>query len=152
MKETTIAAGANCKMNEFAAAMGICNLRHVEEEIIKRKKVEDKYRELLSGTPGLILKTIQEDVQTNSSYFPVIIEPEVFGKTRDEVHSILQDNGIGSRKYFYPLTNEFEYTRNICNNSTPIAKDLSEKVLTLPLYADLALEEVERICGLIIGD
>ena len=150
--EEVSAVGANAKMNEFCAAMGICNLRHVEEEIAKRKKVVEKYREYLDGVEGLQLNVIQKDVKSNYAYFPVIFEEKIFGSSRAEVYDKLAENGIGARKYFYPLTNTYScFHRKYDVMETPVALHISKRVLTLPLYADLALEDVARICEIILS-
>ncbi len=150
--ETVDAVGANAKMNEFCAAMGICNLRHVDEEIAKRGKVVARYRERLSDVDGLQLNPIQKDVKPNYAYFPVIFDEKIFGATRNEVMEALAAHDIGARKYFYPLTNTFECFHNMFDvNETPVALHMSRHVLTLPLYADLALEDVDRICDIILG-
>lgn len=150
--EEVSAVGANAKMNEFCAAMGICNLRHVEEEIEKRKKVVEKYREYLDGVEGLQLNVIQKDVRSNYAYFPVIFEEKIFGSSRAEVFDKLAENGIGARKYFYPLTNTYScFHRKYDVMETPVALHISKRVLTLPLYADLALEDVARICEIILS-
>ncbi|WP_303839191.1 DegT/DnrJ/EryC1/StrS aminotransferase family protein [Selenomonas ruminantium] len=149
--ECVDAVGANAKMNEFCAAMGICNLRHVDEEIAKRKKVVERYREHLEGIEGLQLNPIQKDVTPNYAYFPVVFEEKLFGATRNDVFNALAEHGIGARKYFYPLTNTFECFHNAFDvNETPVALHVSRHVLTLPLYADLALEDVDKICGIIL--
>lgn len=143
--------GANAKMNEFCAAMGLCNLRHVEEEISKRKMIVDRYRYRLSGTDGLQLNPIQADVTPNYAYFPVIFDEKIFGASRNEVFTSLEDHGISARKYFYPLTNTYDCFHGKYDvNKTPIALHISKRVLTLPLYADLALEDVDRICDIIL--
>ncbi len=143
--------GANAKMNEFCAAMGICNLRHVDEEIAKRKLVVERYREHLENVDGLQLNPIQKNVLSNYAYFPVVFEEKVFGASRNEVMDMLSNNGIGARKYFYPLTNTFDcFHGKFDSNLTPVALHISKRVLTLPLYADLSLEDVDRICDLII--
>lgn len=142
--------GANAKMNEFCAAMGICNLRHLEEEIAKRKRIVDRYRENLSGIKGIRLNIIQKGTQSNYSYFPIIINEKEFGCGRDDVKEILEENGIGARKYFYPITSSFDcYKGRFDPTTTPIADMISKQVLTLPLYADLELHEVDRICDII---
>ena len=144
--------GANSKMNEFQAAMGLCNLRHVNDEIAKRKKVVERYQERLGGTGGIRISQEQRDIKANYAYYPVIFEPETFGKTRDEVYDLLKVNEIYARKYFYPLTNTFDcYKGRFDLGDTPVALDLSKKVLTLPLYADLRMEQVDRICDIILG-
>lgn len=150
--EEVPAVGANAKMNEFCAAMGICNLRHVDEEIEKRRKVVECYREHLSGVDGVQLNVIQDDVKSNYAYFPVVFEENLFGASREEVFDKLAENGIGARKYFYPLTNTFECFHGEYDvTKTPVALHISKRVLTLPLYADLALEDVERICNIILS-
>lgn len=102
--------GGNAKMNEFQATMGICNLRHLDEEIGKRKKVVERYRERLEGVEGIKLSKIQEGVESNYAYFPVVFDGYKY--TRNEVFERLEEQGIGARKYFYPLTNSFECYRN----------------------------------------
>jgi len=150
--ETVEYVGGNAKMNEFQAAMGICNLRHLDEEIAKRKTVVEHYRERLSGIEGIILCPDQPDVQTNYAYFPVVFEPTLFGATRNEVFDALAEQGIGARKYFYPLTNTFDCFHGAYDvNQTPVALHISKRVLTLPLYADLSIEDVDRICDVILG-
>ena len=146
--ETVEYVGGNAKMNEFQAAMGICNLRHVNGEIIKRKKVVERYIENLKDITGIQLSKKQVDVESNYAYFPVVFDG--YKMTRDEVFEKLKDNDIVARKYFYPLTNSFEcYKDQYDVDETPVAKYIAERVLTLPLYADLALEDVDRICVII---
>ena len=146
--ETVEYVGGNAKMNEFQAAMGICNLRHVNGEIIKRKKVVERYIENLKDITGIQLSKKQVDVESNYAYFPVVFDG--YKMTRDEVFVKLKDNDIVARKYFYPLTNSFEcYKDRYDVDETPVAKYIAERVLTLPLYADLALEDVDRICEII---
>lgn len=144
--------GANAKMNEFCAAMGICNLRHIESEIQKRKVIVDRYRQHLEEVEGLQLNPIQPDVEPNYSYFPVVFDENKFGASRNEVFDKLEKNGIGARKYFYPITNSFDCFHGKYDvNETPVALHISKRVLTLPLYADLKLEEVDKICEVILS-
>ena len=146
--ETVEYVGGNAKMNEFQAAMGICNLRHVNGEIIKRKKVVERYIDNLKDITGIKLSKEQVDVESNYAYFPVVFDG--YKMTRDGVFEKLKDNDIVARKYFYPLTNSFEcYKDRYDVDETPVAKYIAERVLTLPLYADLALEDVDRICEII---
>ena len=143
--------GGNAKMNEFCAAMGICNLRHVDEEIAKRKVVGEKYFELLADVPGLSLCVPPENIKHNYSYMPVVVDPDVFGATRDDIFDALAEQGIGARKYFYPLTNSFECYEGVFDpGMTPIAQRIANEVITLPMYADLSLEDVERICRIVL--
>lgn len=151
-EEIVDGVGANAKMNEFCAAMGLCNLRHVDEEIAKRGKVVAHYRSRLEGVEGLQLNPVQEDVQTNYAYFPVIFDEKVFGASRNEVFAKLAEHDIVARKYFYPLTNTFDCYHGMFDvNATPVALRISKRVLSLPLYADLPLEEVDRICNIILA-
>ena len=150
--EEVSAVGANAKMNEFCAAMGICNLRHVDDEIAKRKEVVARYRSHLEGIEGLQLNAVQPEVKSNYAYFPVVFEEKVFGSSREEVFEELAKNDIMARKYFYPLTNTFSAFHGKYNVlETPVALHISKRVLTLPLYADLALEDVDRICEIIVA-
>ena len=149
--EEVDAVGANAKMNEFCAAMGLCNLRHVDEEIAKRKAVVERYREHLSGVDGLQLNVEQPEVKSNYAYFPVVFDEKLFGSSRNEVFDALAKNGIGARKYFYPLTNTFAcFHKKYDVDETPVARRIAQRVLTLPLYADLPLEEVDRICKIVL--
>ena len=142
--------GGNAKMNEFQAAMGLCNLRHIDEEIAKRKKIVERYIVNLKDINGIKLKQKQTGVTSNYSYFPVLFDGYKFN--RDEVMDELKVNNIVARKYFYPLTSDFEcYEGRFNSKSTPVAKYVSERILTLPLYADLELEDVDRICDIIKG-
>jgi len=148
--ETVDGIGSNAKMNEFVAAMGLCNLRHVDAEIEKRKKVAECYRKNLDGIEGLQLPPIQDDVKSNYSYFPIVIEEDLFGRTRNEVYEELGKHNIFARKYFYPLTSAFDCFHGKYDvHKTPIALHISKRVLTLPMYADLSLEDVERISSII---
>ncbi len=150
--ETAADLGGNAKLDEFRAAMGLCNLRHVEEEIEKRSRVEEAYRQRLTGTPGLELKAIQPEVRPNYAYFPVLFDETAFGASRDQVWAALKDRGILARKYFYPLTSAFPCYQGRFDpeEETPVALCASRRVLCLPMYGDLALETVERICGAVL--
>lgn len=141
--------GGNGKMNEFCAAMGLCNLRHLDEEIEKRKRVANRYFENLYGIGGIQLSIPPSNVKSNYAYMPVLFEggPAV----RDGVAEALAKEGIGARKYFYPLTSAFScYEGKWGPSSTPIAEWVSERILTLPLYAGLPSDEVDRICRIVL--
>ena len=138
--------GGNAKMSEFHAAMGICNLRRIESCIEARKKVVERYRCHLSGVPGLTLLKDQPGVESNYAYFPVVFDGSKY--TRDEAAERLAEQGIFARKYFFPLTNHCT-AYGFRGDETPIAKHVSDHVLCLPLYPELAMEEVDRICEII---
>lgn len=148
--ERVEAVGANAKMNEFAAAMGICNLRHVDKEIEKRKAVAERYRAHLDGIEGIKLSPMQDWLVSNYAYFPVVFEENEFGATRNEVFDALARENIMARKYFYPLTNTFECFHGKYDvDDTPVARHIANRVLTLPLYAELKFSEADRICNVI---
>ena len=141
--------GGNAKMNEFCAAMGICNLRHFDEEIAKRKLVSERYRRNLEGVGGLRLPPFPADVEPNYAYMPVVFE-DAFGATRDEVYEALRARGVNPRKYFYPLVSDYAcYRDRYSSAATPVAQWVAARVLTLPMYADLSLEDVDRICAIV---
>lgn len=146
-QETVVYPGGNGKMNEFAAAMGICNLRHLDGEIAKRKLVVERYRQRLGNVPGIRLCPRQEGVVSNYAYFPVIFDG--YKETRDQIQEKLTRQGITARKYFYPLTNSFD-CYDFDPDRTPVAQYLAQRVLTLPLYADLSEEDADRICDVIL--
>lgn len=146
--ENVDAVGANGKMNEFAAAMGICNLRHIEQEIARRKRVYVRYIERLYDVKGIRIPVPDENVLPNYAYFPILIE-DAYGIKRDIVHQMLERHRVYPRKYFYPCVNEFGcYKSQYDASQTPIAREISYRILTLPIYADLALEDVDRICDI----
>ena len=150
--ESTPYVGGNAKMNEFCAAMGLCNLRHLEAEIAKRRAVAERYDARLAGVPGLRLNRIPENVRFNYAYYPVVFDGYKY--TRDEVFDRLAEKDIIARKYFYPLTNAFECYRGLPGfdpAATPIAAHTADRVLTLPMYADLPLETVDTICDIILS-
>lgn len=143
--------GGNAKMSEFQAAMGICNLRHFEQEVAKRKAVVEHYRKRLSGVPGIKLCSEQPGVKHNYAYFPVVFDG--YKLTRDEIFGKLKEKDIVARKYFYPLTNDFECYEGFATagkEKTPVAAYIADRVLTLPLFADLRIEEVDNICDIIL--
>ena len=150
--ESTLYVGGNAKMNEFQAAMGICNLRHLKEEIGKRRKVTECYRSFLEGVPGIRLCPEQKDVEPNYGYFPVVFDG--YAGSRDEVYLALRQEGVTARKYFYPITNSVECYADLPSagaEKTPVAAYLADRVLTLPMYADLAMEDVDRICNIVLS-
>lgn len=137
--------GGNGKMSEFHAAMGLCNLRYVNQWIAARKQVVERYRENLAGLPGIRLCPEQPGVQSNYAYFPVVFTGEF---SRDMAAGKLAEQGIIARKYFYPLLNDCE-AYGFWGDETPVAKYISGRVLTLPLYPELSMEDVDRICNIL---
>jgi len=139
----------NARMNEYEAAMGICNLRHFEDEVAKRKVANDKYDELLLGVKGIHRIAPQEGVTQNYAYYPVFFDGYKYD--RDEIQQKLKENLILARKYFYPIIPEMScYKEQYGNLDMPVAKHAAETVLALPMYADLTEEDVTKICNIIL--
>lgn len=144
-EELVSEVGANAKMNEFCAIMGLCNLRHVEDAIRRRRALALEYEERLKDVPGIRMFEKKADVESNYGYFPILVEEE-YPLSRDELYERMKEKGIYTRKYFYPLTADqdcfagmFERTRLEC------ARDLAEKVLVLPLYEELKHRVIEKV-------
>lgn len=134
----------NSKMSEFHAAMGLCNLKYIDENILKRKKLVERYQDNLKDIEGLKCWYPQKQVESNYIYFPILIDEEKALLSRDELINSLENNNVFARKYFYPLTSEFS-CYNMINSNTKTALKISRQVLTLPLYSDLTIEEVDDI-------
>ena len=149
--ESVERVGGNAKMNEFCAAMGICNLRHLDEEIEKRRHVAERYWDRLEGVPGVVARRPAPGVRHNYAYLPVRFTPE-FGATRDEVYDALMALDIHPRKYFYPLVSDYAcYEGRFDSAATPVARLVASQILTLPLYADLRDDQVDRICDVVLA-
>ena len=147
--EETVSVGGNAKMNEFQAAMGLCNLRGLAGELDKRRAVVARYRERLARVPGLRMLPAHEG--DNFAYLPVLFEG--FRLTRDAAFNLLAAYDVFARKYFYPLTTAAAcYAGRFDPAATPVALRASENVMTLPLYADLALTDVDRICDILLSE
>lgn len=152
-EETIDGIGANAKMNEFCAAMGLCNLRHLDGEIEKRKAVFERYIERLDGCKGIRLNPVQNGVKSNYAYFPIVVDEIEFGIDRNQLQKQLMEKEIYTRKYFYPISNACDcYKDRYDVNETPVAYNISQKVLTLPMYADLELSVVDKICDEILSN
>lgn len=142
--------GTNAKMNEFQAAMGVCNLRHIDDEIASRGQAYRLYENRLSGIDGIKLLEFSSNIKQNYAYFPVVFDKQKFGENRDAVIAKLAENQIFARKYFYPLVSENKAFEEDLTANTPKAKYFSENVLCLPLYAHLSDEDINKICDIIL--
>lgn len=147
--ETTVMApGINAKMNEVQAAMGLLQLKYIDRAIAKRKKIADQYRQGLKGVVGLSCLEDIPGVRHCYPYFPVFIDNEKYGKTRDAVYEELKNHNIFGRRYFYPLISQFPTYRAIESakpGKMPVAEKMTEKVICLPIYPDLAPDTVNEI-------
>ena len=181
MDETTVTGiGANAKMSEFHAAMGLVNLRYHDTNVKRRQAICRTYDEHLGGIPGLLTPKYEEEapvpefpipqgaaevpvpelpipqgaamapVQRNYAYYPIVIDRDRFGADRDEVAKRLAAHNIYVRKYFYPLTSDYQCYREILpHGDTPVADRVAASVITLPLSPHMETEDAARICDLI---
>lgn len=148
-EELVTEVGANAKMNEFAAIMGICNLKHIEDSFKGRKERYDYYRREFSEINGIRLFDINDDATQNYTYFPILVE-DGYSISRDELYELLKKNNIYARKYFYPVTADQACFRNKYRNvEIGNARELAKKVLIIPLYDSLEWENAERIVSII---
>ncbi len=148
--EKVVLPGINAKMNEFQAAMGLCNLEGINKEIQLRKKVYERYKKMLGGNKDIKFQELIAS-KYNYAYMPVLFMDI---KKRDEIYAELIKNGIKPRKYFFPLTVNFDYFKKKGMNlvekyNLRIASDIAERVLCLPLYPDLDIKTVDKIIDII---
>lgn len=149
---TVVAPGINAKMNEVQAAMGLLQLKYIDKAIDNRKAITQCYREGLRDVEGISFLEDMPDVTHCYSYFPILIDKEKYGRTRDEVYESLKTHQIFGRRYFYPLISQFPTYRGLESaqpGKMPVAEMITESVLCLPIFTDLTLQIVENICHLI---
>lgn len=143
-----VAPGINSKVDEVRAAYGLLNLRLVDDAIEKRHQVAIKYREALRNVPGIRFFDDMPGVRHNYSYFPIFVDAEKYGMTRDELYFKMKDLGILGRRYFYPLISNFSTYRGLPSASPenlPIATKIAEQVICLPMHHMLTDKEIERV-------
>lgn len=142
-EELVVSVGANAKMNEFCAIMGLCNLKYVNDSIEKRKAVNDLYDTRLCNVPGIRCLLDHESIAANYAYYPIVFEN---AKKRNNVYEKLKEQGIHTRKYFYPLTSDQACFKNRYKDAQlDAARELAECVLALPIYDDLSEEDQQRV-------
>jgi len=148
-----VMAGTNAKMNEIQALMGLQVLGHLEGIVRRRKQIDAIYRSRLEQIPGIRIPSLPADnVHYNHAYFPIEIDAQAFGMSRDALYAALQKYNVFARRYFYPLVSDFACYRSLSiNDPLTTAKRVARRILTLPIYDSLALPDVERICGMIRG-
>ncbi|MFN3555776.1 MAG: DegT/DnrJ/EryC1/StrS family aminotransferase [Bacteroidales bacterium] len=149
---TVVAPGINAKMNEFQAALGLAQLKHVDQAIARRKEIALQYRKALANVPGIQCMDEQPGLTHNYSYFPVLLEESTYGKSRDALYETLRENNIFARRYFYPLITDFPTYRGKMNEerrSDKVAVGLSNSVLCLPIFPELDTEKLDYIIELI---
>jgi dTDP-4-amino-4,6-dideoxygalactose transaminase len=147
-----VTPGINAKMNEVQAAMGLLQLKYIDKTIQKRKEIVTHYREILKNIPGLICFEDIPGIRYCYTYFPVLFDKDIFGRTREDVYNFLKQNNIFTRRYFYPLISQFPTYRGLESaqpGKMPVAEKITQEVLCLPLYPDLEISAVDYICELI---
>ncbi len=150
---TVVAPGINSKMDEVRSAYGLLNLKQVDAAIEVRHQVAIRYREALRNISGIRIMEDRPNVRHNYSYFPIFIDADKYGMTRDELYFKMKENNILGRRYFYPLISEFSTYRGLesaRSENLPVAHKLADSVICLPMYHDLEKQEVERVLSCII--
>ena len=148
-----VAPGINSKMDEIRAVLGLLNLKRVDEAIEKRHQVAIRYREALRNVKGIRFFDDMPDVKHNYSYFPIFVNAEEYGMTRDELYFKMKEHDVLGRRYFYPLISTFSTYRGLPSAATenlPVATRIANEVICLPMHHGLSVEDVERILGLIV--
>ncbi len=150
-EELVVEVGANAKMNEFSAIMGLCNLNYVEQHIAERKKRVEHYGELLKEEKAIRCLEYQKNIKYSYGYFPILFLPQMCGEgMRDKVYEALKEKNIFSRKYFYPLTSDESCFKNKYKNlDLKNARFVSDNILVLPLYDDLSMEKIDEIAEIV---
>lgn len=150
---TVVGPGINSKVDEMRAAYGLLNLRQVDAAIANRQKVANAYREALRGIDGLTFFEDMPGVKHNYSYFPMFIDAEKYGTTRDELYFKMKEANVLGRRYFYPLISEFSTYRGLESarlENLPNAHKMANSVICLPMHHELSQEDIERTLKLII--
>lgn len=147
-----VAPGINSKMDEMRSAYGILALRQVDDAIEARHRVAVQYREALKNVPGVRFFEDMPGVKHNYSYFPVFINAEEYGMTRDQLYFKLKESNVLGRRYFYPLISTFEPYRTLPSSAAenlPVATRIADEVICLPMHHELSEADVERVTGII---
>ena len=150
---TVVAPGINGKMSEINAAFGMLQLKHIDNALARRRSIAQRYRELLSGIPGITCVEPSPDMRPNYGYFPILIGRD-YSHTRDGLYALLKESEVFARRYFYPLISEFPMYRGMPSAATanlPVATDIALRILCLPIYPTLTDADLERIAALIRG-
>lgn len=147
-----VAPGINSKVDEVRAAYGLLNLKQVDHAINSRRKVAIRYRDELQGVKGITFFNDIPGVRHNYSYFPIFINAEEYGMTRDELYFKMKEHNVFGRRYFYPLISTFSTYRGLDSanpDNLPIATQMSNNVICLPMHHALSENEVEYILQII---
>ena len=148
-----VAPGINSKMDEVRAAYGLLNLKQVDAAIEKRHQVAIKYREVLRNVPGIRFFDDMPGVRHNYSYFPIFINAEEYGKTRDQLYFEMKEKNVLGRRYFFPLISTFSTYRGLPSaapENLPVATRIANEVICLPMHHELSEDDLNRILNLIV--
>lgn len=148
---TVVAPGINGKMSEFNAALGLLQLKGIDEALQKRKAIDARYREGLAAVKGIHFLPDAGEKAANYAYFPILVGPE-YPLSREELYQRLRDNGIYARRYFYPLISDFPMYRGLpsaAHSNLPVASKAASEVICLPIYPDLAASDISQIIQII---
>jgi dTDP-4-amino-4,6-dideoxygalactose transaminase len=144
--ETTVEMpGINGKMDEIRAALGLLNLKYIDKTIKKRREITLLYREQLKGVSGITMLDESLNVKSNYSYFPIFVNKDVYGISRDELYEKLKNHNIYGRRYFYPLISTFSPYKDLDSavpENLPVATKLADTVICLPMYDELSEDDV----------
>ena len=149
-----IAPGINSKVDEVRSAYGLLNLKQVDNAIAARQKVANRYREALRGVLGIRFFDDMPGVKHNYSYFPIFVNAEKYGMTRDELYFKMKEQGVLGRRYFYPLISTFSTYRGLPSaapENLPVATKMANEVICLPMHHALTDEDIERVLTCIIN-
>lgn len=148
-----VAPGINSKMDEMRSAYGLLNLKQVDSAIEARHQVAVKYREALKSIDGISFMDDMPGVKHNYSYFPLFIEADKYGMTRDELYAKMKSQNVLGRRYFYPLISEFSTYRGLDSarpENLPNAHKMADSVICLPMHHELSDSDIARILGTIV--
>ncbi|MEF8729833.1 MAG: DegT/DnrJ/EryC1/StrS family aminotransferase [Accumulibacter sp.] len=146
-----VAPGINGKMSEVNAALGLLQLKYIDQALARRREIDHAYRERLREVPGILCLGDSGERRANHAYFPILVQPE-YPISRDELNQRLRGAGIYPRRYFYPLISEFSMYRGLPSaqrDRLPVASAAAQQVLCLPIYPDLADAQVTEVCRVI---
>jgi dTDP-4-amino-4,6-dideoxygalactose transaminase len=152
---TVVAPGINGKMDEVRSAYGLLNLKQVDAAIEARRQVAIQYREGLENVKGIRFMDDISGVRHNYAYFPIFVDAEEYGMTRDELYFKMQEHNVLGRRYFYPLISEFSSYRGLDSakmENLPMAHKIAEEVICLPMYAGLKRKDIQLIIGILSNE
>jgi dTDP-4-amino-4,6-dideoxygalactose transaminase len=148
---TVVAPGINGKMSEFNAALGLLQLKKIDEYLAARKQIAERYRIAFSEIQGIHCANDIPDTIANNSYFPILVSDD-FELSRDSLFELLRHHQVYARRYFYPLITDFPMYRGLASaahTNLPVAREIARQVMCLPIYPDLSMKQVDYVVALI---